>query len=110
EEKKAPGFLAEAFAGFTVIFENRDLRVLCGLFCAQTVVAGASVVFEVSIALGLLGLSRSGLGYLNATLGIGGAIRGLGGPRPRAAWATGARLRRRRLLLVGTAPARRRLA
>lgn len=76
EKEQAPGFLTEAFAGFAVIFENRDLRVLTGLFCAQTVVAGASVVFEVSIALGLLGLSRSGLGYLNATLGIGGLIGG----------------------------------
>jgi|SRR5579871_4801039 len=75
-EEKAPGFFASAFAGFAVILENRDLRVLTGLFCAQTVVAGASVVFEVSIALGLLGLSRSGLGYLNATLGIGGLIGG----------------------------------
>jgi MFS family permease len=76
EKAQPPGFFASAFAGFAVIFENRDLRVLTGLFCAQTVVAGASVVFEVSIALGLLGLSRSGLGYLNATLGIGGLIGG----------------------------------
>ena len=76
QEKEKAGFFAEAFAGFSIILENRDLRVLVGLFCAQTVVAGASVVFEVSIALGLLGLNRSGLGYLNATLGIGGLIGG----------------------------------
>jgi MFS family permease len=76
EDGKSPGFLVTALAGFTVIFEDRDLRILTGLFCAQTVVAGASVVFDVSIALGLLGLSRSGLGYLNATLGIGGLIGG----------------------------------
>lgn len=70
------GFLAEASAGFRVILADRDLRHLTGLFCAQTVVAGASVVFEVAIALGLLGLGRSGLGYLNATLGVGGLIGG----------------------------------
>jgi MFS family permease len=70
------GFFAEATAGFRVILGSRDLRVLAGLFCAQTVVAGASVVFGVSIALGLLGLTRSGLGYLNATLGIGGLVGG----------------------------------
>lgn len=70
------GFLAEASAGFRVILEDRDLRVLGGLFCAQTIVAGASAVFAVSIALGLLGLNRSGLGYLNATLGIGGLVGG----------------------------------
>lgn len=75
-EEPSAGFLAEATAGFRVILGNRDLRILAGLFCAQTVVAGASVVFEVSIALGLLGLSRAGLGYLNATLGIGGLVGG----------------------------------
>jgi MFS family permease len=75
-DEPSPGFLTEATAGFRVIFGSRDLRVLAGLFCAQTVVAGASVVFAVSIALGLLGLSRSGLGYLNATLGIGGLVGG----------------------------------
>jgi MFS family permease len=74
--EESRGLLAEASAGFRVIFGNRDLRLLAALFCAQTVVAGASVVFSVSIALGLLGLSRSGLGYLNATLGIGGLIGG----------------------------------
>ncbi len=72
----SPGFLTEATAGFRVILGSRDLRILAGLFCAQTVVAGASVVFGVSIALGLLGLSRAGLGYLNATLGIGGLVGG----------------------------------
>jgi MFS family permease len=75
-DEPSPGFLTEATAGFRVIFGSRDLRVLAGLFCAQTVVAGASVVFAVSIALGLLGLSRSGRGYLNATLGIGGLVGG----------------------------------
>src|SRR5215472_1916166 len=76
EAEPSRGFLAEATAGYRVILGNRDLRTLAGLFCAQTVVAGASVVFSVSIALGLLGLSRSGLGYLNATLGVGGLVGG----------------------------------
>jgi len=70
------GFVAEASAGYREILGNRDLRLLIGLYCAQTVVAGASLVFEVSVALGLLGLSRSGLGYLNATLGVGGLVGG----------------------------------
>ncbi len=70
------GFFAEASAGYREIFASRDLRVLVGLYCAQTVVAGASLVFTVSIALDLLDVGRSGLGYLNATLGIGGLIGG----------------------------------
>jgi MFS family permease len=75
-DEPSGGFLNEASAGFRVILGNRDLRVLVGLFCAQCVVAGASAVFAVSVALGLLGLSHAGLGYLNATLGIGGLIGG----------------------------------
>ena len=59
-----------------MIFETATCGFSSGLFGAQCVVAGASAVFAVSVALGLLGLSRSGLGYLNATLGIGGIIGG----------------------------------
>jgi MFS family permease len=75
-EEQSAGFLAEASAGFRVILGSRDLRVLVGLFGAQCVVAGASAVFVVSVALGLLGLNDGGLGYLNATLGIGGIVGG----------------------------------
>jgi MFS family permease len=75
-EESPTGFVHEATAGFRVILGNRDLRVLVGLCCAQTVVAGAAAVFSVSIALGLLGLSQSGVGYLNATLGVGGLVGG----------------------------------
>jgi MFS family permease len=75
-DESSAGFLAEATAGFRVILGERDLRILTGLFCGQAAVCGASAVFAVSVALGLLGLSRSGLGYLNATLGIGGIVGG----------------------------------
>jgi MFS family permease len=76
EARPAGGFLAEASAGYREILGNRSLRTLVGLYCAQTVVAGASLVFSVSIALNLLGIGRSGYGYLNATLGIGGLVGG----------------------------------
>lgn len=76
EDETPTGFLAEGSAGFRAILRDRDLRILVGLFCAQTVVAGASVVFTVSIALGLLKMSQSGLGYLNATVGVGGLVGG----------------------------------
>src|SRR5262249_58315926 len=71
------GFLAEATAGYREILGSRDLRTVIALYCAQTVAFGAAVVFQVSIALGLLGLSHSGLGYLNAMLGVGGLIGGV---------------------------------
>jgi MFS family permease len=75
-DEPSAGFRAEASAGFRVIFHNRDLRTLVGLFAAQCVCAGASAVFAVSVALGLLGLSRAGLGYMNAMLGVGGLVGG----------------------------------
>ena len=70
------GFLREVSAGYREILGSRDLRLMVGLYCAQTVVAGASLVFDVAIAFGLLKLGNSGLGFLNATLGIGGFIGG----------------------------------
>ncbi len=69
-------FVSEVAAGYRVILGDRDLRLLIGLYCGQTVVAGASLVFTVSIALDLLNIGRSGLGFLDATLGVGGLIGG----------------------------------
>jgi MFS family permease len=63
--------------GYRTIFASRDLRLLVALYVAQTVVAGASVVYEVSIALDLLDLGESGLGVLNAALGVGGVVGGV---------------------------------
>ena len=58
-------------AGFRAIGANRDLRLIAALMSAQTVVAGASLVYEVSIALDLLDLGESGVGVLGSVLGIG---------------------------------------
>jgi MFS family permease len=69
-------FLSEASAGYRAILGDRNLRLLVGLYCGQTVVAGASLVFTVAIALDLLDIGRSGLGFLDATLGIGGLVGG----------------------------------
>jgi MFS family permease len=69
-------FLGNAGAGFRAILGNRDLRLVIGVYCAQTVVAGASLVFVVTLALDLLDLGRSGVGYLDAAMGIGGLVGG----------------------------------
>jgi MFS family permease len=79
EEQKAeegPGFFATASAGFRAIIGDRDLRLLIGVFCAQTVVAGALMVIVVALALDELDLGQSGVGYLDAVLGVGGLIGG----------------------------------
>jgi len=63
--------------GYRAIFANRDLRLMIGLYVAQTIIAGASVVYEVAIALDLLDLQESSVGVLNAALGIGGILGGV---------------------------------
>jgi MFS family permease len=76
EQSEAGGFLAGAGAGFREVHRSRELRLMVGLYCAQTVVAGASLVFGVAIALELLDLGESGVGLLDATVGVGGLIGG----------------------------------
>jgi hypothetical protein len=73
----AGGFAAEALAGFQTVTRDRRLLLVVGLTCLQTVIAGASVVFTVVIALQLVGLGEPGVGYLNALLGIGSVAGGL---------------------------------
>ncbi len=56
----AAGILRQAAAGFGVIRRNGGLRLVVVLMAAQTVVAGASLVYEVSIALDSLDLGEAG--------------------------------------------------
>ena len=73
-EPAKESFLTEASQGFRTIWRSPDLRVVVGVYSAQTVVAGASLVFIVAVALDLLGLSESSVGVLDASLGIGGMV------------------------------------
>ncbi|MDQ3876064.1 MAG: MFS transporter, partial [Actinomycetota bacterium] len=66
--------LAAAFAGFATIARNGTLRVLVGLYAAQTLVAGALMVLVVVAAIELLDLGESGVGYLNSAFGVGGLV------------------------------------
>ncbi len=77
EPDVSAGFLRESMAGYREILRSCELRLLIGLYCAQTLIAGASVVFIVAIALDLLELGDGGVGLLEATLGVGGLIGGL---------------------------------
>ncbi len=76
ENADAPTGLGRIFGGvgdgYREIFKSRDIRLLVGLYCAQTVVAGASTVAIVAMALDLLELGNGGLGTLNAATGVGG--------------------------------------
>ena len=69
-------FLAEISGGFRGILADRDLLMVTLLVCAQTVVAGASTVFFVVMAVEVLGGGANGVGYLNSVLGVGAVLGG----------------------------------
>lgn len=73
----APGFAAGSVAGFRTVWGDRRLRLVTGLTCLQTVVAGAGTVFTVVVALHLVHLGEPGVGYLTALLGVGAVVGGL---------------------------------
>jgi MFS family permease len=72
------GIVGEFFAGFGLIGRDRNLRLIIGLYGAQTLVAGALNVLIVVAALELLDLGESGVGFLNSAVGIGGLLGALG--------------------------------
>jgi MFS family permease len=76
DDVKAESFLVRAAQGFRVILGNHDVRTLVVLYILQCVVAGASAVFTVAIALHLLHIGSSGLGLMESTIGIGGLLGG----------------------------------
>ncbi|HEU5083515.1 MAG TPA: MFS transporter [Acidimicrobiales bacterium] len=75
-EPERASFLSDTSQGFRTILGSPELRIMVGVYAAQTVVAGASLVFTVAVALDLLGLSESAVGMLDATIGIGGLAGG----------------------------------
>src|SRR3954454_1624072 len=71
------GWRGEIGAGFSTVARDPRLRLIVGLFAAQTLVYGAFVVLVAVAAIELLHLGSSGVGYLNSALGIGGLIGGI---------------------------------
>lgn len=70
------GLLRESFAGFSTIARDSRLRLIVGLYGAQTLVAGALNVLIVVMALELLDMGNAGIGFLNSAVGIGGLVGG----------------------------------
>ncbi|HMJ01087.1 MAG TPA: MFS transporter [Gaiellaceae bacterium] len=71
-ELREGGFFREFFAGFGAIGGDRNLRLIIGLYGAQTLIAGALNVLLVVAALELLNLGEAGVGFLNSAVGVGG--------------------------------------
>jgi MFS family permease len=73
-ERKEESIREELLAGFRTIVGERRLRLLVGLFSAQTFVDGMLNVLIVVVALDLLDTGRAGVGFLNSAVGIGGLL------------------------------------
>ena len=74
ETPEAVSIMDELLAGFRTIVGQRRLRLLVGLFSAQTLVDGMLNVLIVVIALQLLDTGNAGVGFLNSAVGIGGLL------------------------------------
>jgi len=73
-DREAVSIRDELLAGFRTIARERRMRVLVGLFSAQTFVGGMLSVFMVVIALKLLQTGEAGVGFLNSAVGVGGVL------------------------------------
>jgi MFS family permease len=68
------GIIRELGAGFEAVARDSRLRLLIGLFGAQTLVGGALNVLVVVTALELLDVGEAGLGFLTSADGLGGLV------------------------------------
>ncbi len=68
------GVFSEALVGFRTVGGDSRLRILLGLFSAQTLVAGALTVLIVVMAFELLDLGEAGVGWLNSSIGVGALV------------------------------------
>jgi len=73
-ERDEVSITEELLAGFRTIARERRLRLLVGLFAAQTFVDGMLNVLIVVVALRLLDTGQAGVGFLNSAVGIGGLL------------------------------------
>ena len=71
-----PGMLAEMAAGFSTIAKNRDLLMVAIIVCAQTVVAGATLVFTVIFAVDIVKTGPEGVGFIDSVFGVGAIVGG----------------------------------
>ena len=104
------GMVLEAVGGFRHLLSEPRPRPLLGLLGAAAVVAGVLDVLLVVLALDLLVIGQSGVGYLNAALGAGGlagaalSVLLIGRPRLALPMGAGVALWSLPVLVLGLAP------
>ncbi len=74
EIAKGAGIVSETLVGFRTVAGDSRLRILLGLFSAQTLVAGALSVLVVVTAIELLEIGEAGVGFLYSAVGVGALI------------------------------------
>lgn len=77
DEPAHESFARRSLAGFRTILGDRNLRVLVGMFGAQTTIDGALGVLTIVAALELLHAGEAGVGYLTSAVGVGGLLGGI---------------------------------
>jgi hypothetical protein len=77
EDDDSQSFFMESMEGFKAIWRDRDLRLVSGVYSAQTVVAGASAVFIIEMAVQMTDFGSAGVGYLDSAMGVGALLGGL---------------------------------
>ncbi len=71
-----PKFSAELSAGMRAVASSRNITTVTALYGAQCFVAGGLSVIVVVVSLQLTSAGQAGVGYLSASLGIGGFVGG----------------------------------
>jgi MFS family permease len=71
------GILRGGVEGFRTVMVESRVRLIVGLYAAQTFVDGALNVLVVVAALELLDVGEAGVGFLNSSVGIGGLVGGI---------------------------------
>jgi MFS family permease len=68
--------LSEMAGGFRHIVRDRDLVMVAILVCTQTIVAGATAVYGVVLAVDILKTGPQGVGIIDSVFGIGAIVGG----------------------------------
>lgn len=111
EDEPQERFLLAMRGGMRVVARDPGVRIVVVLLSAQTFVAGLEGTLVAALALDLLDLGESGLGYLKAAIGVGGlagavfAVGLVGRKRLGVAFATGCVLWGVPFAVMGLAPA-----
>jgi predicted MFS family arabinose efflux permease len=76
DDEPKEGMLSEMAGGFRHIVRDRDLVMVAILVCTQTIVAGATAVYGVVLAVDILKTGPQGVGIIDSVFGIGAIVGG----------------------------------